>query len=139
MVRTKELETIPEQELGYPKAPYVWSVSREFMQLIDRMPSYYGVLLEDGKTVKLAYAEGLDHEPDIPLEAYLKGGIYATLLSKRGNLYIPQGLRSEVKGKSKKAVKAILEEMETESCLMQEYSGTSGECMNELWRRDSER
>ena len=78
--RGQRLKELPEQTWGYPKIPFVWSVSREFMQLIDRMPYYSGVLKEDGRTVRLSFARSLNYMPEVSVEAYFKGSIYAKLI-----------------------------------------------------------
>ena len=132
-----ELKNLPEQQMGYPKSPFVWSVSREFRQLIEGMPYYSAVLREDGNTVRLSFARSMGYLPDISLEAYFKGSLYAKIIEKSRNLYVPERLEARAKDVFQKSLEEILKELQ--SCDLQAYRGTSADLMNDLRRADEER
>jgi len=87
----EELNKIPEQHPLHD-----WSISKEFCNLIDRLPYYSGVIYEDGKSVELGFMRSCGFDPVIPLDTYIKGAVYATLKSKLANTYVPAGLETKV-------------------------------------------
>ena len=93
-----ELKLIPEQR---PTDSH-WGLSREFCQVIDRLPYYSGVVLEDSEKVNLGFMRATGFNPIIPLDAYLKGAIYAKLKGKCSNTYVPRELESKVNEKMEK-------------------------------------
>ncbi len=88
----EELNKIPEQNPLYDD----WSISKEFCGLIDRLPFYSGVVYDDGKSVELGFMRSCGFNPVIPLDAYIKGAVYAVLKSKLSNTYVPAGLEIKV-------------------------------------------
>jgi len=96
----EELKKIPEQRVLYDS----WGISKEFCELIDRLPYYSGVVLEDGKFVNLSFISSAGFDPVIPLEVYIKGAIYAILKEKYASTYVPTGLESKVKEQMNKIV-----------------------------------
>ncbi len=93
-----ELKTIPEQRFSYD----AWVISKEFCEVIDRLPYYSGVILEGGEKVNLGFMRGSGFNPIISLDTYLKGVIYAKLKSKCSNTYVPRELESKVNERMEK-------------------------------------
>ena len=135
------LMKLPEQKTGYPNYPFIWFISKEFKQMIDMVPYYSAVLLEgengDGGVVRLSFAQSLGFLPDVPLEAYFKGNLYATLSEKSRPLYVPEGMEGSAKVAFRKSLDGILGDLR--GCDLQPYFVTSDECIKYLRRDDEER
>jgi hypothetical protein len=137
----QNLIELPEQKTGYPDYPFVWFISKEFRQMIERMPYYSGILLEgngeERKMVRLGFAQDLGFLPEVPLKAYFKGDLHAKLLEKSRPLYIPEGLEEIAKVAFHKSLDGILGDLR--GCILQDYFGTSKELEGYLKRDDEER
>jgi hypothetical protein len=70
-------------------------LSGEFRKAIDKSPEYIGLSL-DGKTVELSCLSQRGFNPDIGLEHFLRGAVYANLIGKKAALYYPEGAENEI-------------------------------------------
>jgi len=89
----QRLKEIPEQKPGYS----AWELSQEFCTLIDCLPFYTGIVLEDGESVNLGSMESMGFKPTIPLDTYLKGLVYAKLQGKVADTHVPGPLHFKVR------------------------------------------
>ncbi|MCK4552578.1 hypothetical protein KAT80_00035 [Candidatus Pacearchaeota archaeon] len=126
----EDLKKIPEQE---PNPRGDWRISKEFCDLIDRLPHYSGVVLEDGKSVNIGFMRSLGFDPIIHLDAYIKGAIYAILKERFAGTYSPLKLESKVK---EKINGFISEELYTLSRPIP-YTCSSDEQLKKLGKEDS--
>ena len=126
-----ELKTLPEQEFLHDD----WYLSKEFRKLIDKIPHYDGILLEDGKTVELGFLESFGYNPKVSLDYYLLGLPYALAIHKGTTTYIPEGLKEEMKRK----IDDTFEDVIFWGKRIIEYSGDSKKLKRELIKSDAEK
>lgn len=91
-----DLRKIPEQKEG----ANLDNISPQFRHLIESsaLQSYWGIILEQGDVVKMAYMNHLGYEEDIPLKTYILGLNYANQKGKKLRITLfPKNLESELK------------------------------------------
>jgi hypothetical protein len=87
-------ETCSEHYTNYK--PKLSKLSSWFRKAIDKSPEYLGQLSLDGKTVELSCLSQRGFNPDIGLEHFLRGAVYASLIGKKAALYYSEGAKSEI-------------------------------------------
>ena len=125
-----ELKKLREQKTS-PQPD--WRISNEFCELIDRLPYYSGVVLEDGKSVNLGFMKSLGYEPVISLDAYIKGWIYAMLKSKASSTYVPNKHLEYARGKISEFLNQELSSLKDPVT----YHGSSEGLLRKLDKEDS--
>ncbi len=139
----EHLARLPEQTRGYPKNPRVWTLSREFTQVIDRLPYYTGVLREEGHAVHIGFmGDATGYPSHVPLRAYLIGEVYARVTDKHNPaLRVPSGMEEEVIRMREKTLIGLFTELQTneEAIHLASYPGSSVELLKALQKADDEK
>lgn len=89
------LKKIPEQKNFEIN---ILTISYDFSSLIDRIPYFGGVVLENGKTVKMMHNYQKEFEDELTLKVYLLGLNYALQTNKNiRKTFFPESLEEEIK------------------------------------------
>ena len=95
-----ELKVLPEQKsLEGISSKYPYRLSKEFRRFIDGVPFYTGVLLEDKKTVDVGFMSSGGYKPELSLDYFVKGILYAQAIGKTSRIYVPKGSRRGIEKK----------------------------------------
>jgi len=87
-------------------------ISKEFRKAIDASADYVGQLSLNDEKVELSCLNQAGYHPDIKLEHFLQGALYAGLAGKNPALYYPEGSESEVLEKINKTLTTAIKAME---------------------------
>jgi len=108
-----ESRRLPEQD-PFHKSDVL---SGEFRRIIDGIITYDGILLEDGKTVEMAFLAERGYDSKIPLDSFLNGVMYTQAIDKGFTLHVTKGLREGIEEK----IDNIFAR-ERRHCVVEEYS-----------------
>lgn len=127
------LNTLPEQSRTFND----FYISREFKNLIDSLPFYSGVVLEDGKTVNLGFAQSQGFDPILPLRPYIMGLIYAVATNHHSNTHVPKELEGMFREEYQREVDKAVKEFSLVGVIP--YKGSSKKELERLAKEDAEK
>lgn len=99
---------LPEQEFG-PETLFYGGVSGSFASLIKNVHSYWGILFEDKKTVKLSHIHEFGYEEEIGIVPFFNGMAYAQYENiKLGTTYFPESFKDDENLLDEKEIECLL-------------------------------